>query len=504
MPKLLAGALFLLALFLNRGYSQSISINNTGTPPNSSSMLDVQSSSKGILLPRINLTSTSDATTIPSAATSLLVYNTNASITGGSGVGFYYWSGTQWMKLITTAWNLNGNAGTDTSTNFFGTTDNMPIRLKINNIPAGLIGLSNTFIGQNAGYRNSGTNNVGLGYEALYTNTGEYNVAIGVQPLRNNTNGSDNNVIGNYAMHNNTSGTSNNAVGVSALEFNISGAYNDAFGTSALRTNVSGIFNTGLGEFADVASENLTNATAIGAESFVGCSHCMVLGSINGVGAGYHDVNVGIGTSTPISALHVKGAINVFNGGVSAHTGNFYNGTSNINGIEIFSDPAGDAFTSIQRGTGGYCLHLSKPAGGGNSLEGFFFNGTQVGQITTNGTTTTYSTTSDIRLKENIISSRYGLNTIMKLDVIDYDFKTDTNKELQTGFSAQDLYKIFPQAVQVGGADPKTNPWTVDYSKLTPLLVKAVQDQQVIIDKEENEIREMREEIAEIKKLIKH
>ena len=68
-------------------FSQSVGINSTGTAPNTSAMLDVDASNKGMLNPRVSLTSTTDATTIPSPATSLLVYNSNASMTNG-GIGF--------------------------------------------------------------------------------------------------------------------------------------------------------------------------------------------------------------------------------------------------------------------------------------------------------------------------------------------------------------------------------------------------------------------------------
>ena len=70
--------------------------------PGASALLEIGdgTDSKGILLPRVSLTSTTDATTIASAATSLLVYNTNAAMTNG-GVGFWYWDGTQWVRVLT-------------------------------------------------------------------------------------------------------------------------------------------------------------------------------------------------------------------------------------------------------------------------------------------------------------------------------------------------------------------------------------------------------------------
>ena len=107
-----------LATFIFIGFSikaQNIGINPTGATPNSSAMLDVSATDKGMLIPRVSLTSTSDVTTIVNPATSLLVYNTNAGMSNGS-VGFYYWNGTGWVKLndgnASTSnglWTANGN-----------------------------------------------------------------------------------------------------------------------------------------------------------------------------------------------------------------------------------------------------------------------------------------------------------------------------------------------------------------------------------------------------------
>ncbi len=86
-----------------------------GTPtPNASAMLDISAANKGLLIPRVNLTSLTDATTITNPVTSLLVYNTNAALTGS--IGYYYNSGTSgspmWTKLATgtggNGWLLTG------------------------------------------------------------------------------------------------------------------------------------------------------------------------------------------------------------------------------------------------------------------------------------------------------------------------------------------------------------------------------------------------------------
>ncbi len=100
-----------------------------------------------------------------------------------------------------------------------------------------------------------------------------------------------------------------------------------------------------------------------------------------------------------------------------------------------------------------------------------------------------YISASDERLKENIRPSKYGLNDLMKIEVVDYNYKTDKAEDVQTGYLAQQLYTAFPHPVDVGGEDPKTQPWGVDYGAVSPLLVKAMQElakqneqQQIIID----------------------
>jgi hypothetical protein len=79
--------------------SQNVGINTTGTNPDASAGLDVNYTDKGVLIPRVSLVSNTDVVTIPSPATSLLVYNNNPTMTGGAGLGFYYWNGTNWIAL---------------------------------------------------------------------------------------------------------------------------------------------------------------------------------------------------------------------------------------------------------------------------------------------------------------------------------------------------------------------------------------------------------------------
>ena len=85
--------------------AQNVGINNDCTLPHASAMLDVKNPGKGLLIPRVALTGTNDATTISSPATSLLVYNTTPAGSGATAViaGYYYWNGTTWVQLTTSS-----------------------------------------------------------------------------------------------------------------------------------------------------------------------------------------------------------------------------------------------------------------------------------------------------------------------------------------------------------------------------------------------------------------
>jgi len=116
--------------------SPGAAINATGAPANSSAILDVSSTTQGLRIPRVALTTTTSALPIVNPVNSLLVYDTVtiADITPG----FYYWDGTgaKWVKLATgngSGWLTSGNAGTDSVSNFIGTTDAQAVVMKTNN-----------------------------------------------------------------------------------------------------------------------------------------------------------------------------------------------------------------------------------------------------------------------------------------------------------------------------------------------------------------------------------
>ncbi len=242
--------------------AQNVAINNDGSLPTIGAILDVKSTSKGILVPRIALTGTNDITTIPNRVESLLIYNT-ATIGGANAIsaGFYYWSGLNWVRLTSntsslfSGWLLGGNAGTSPAIHFLGTADNSALLFRVNNEKAGYVGVQlndgNVFWGYQSGNNNSGYSNVGIGIRTLLNNTTRNNlVAIGDSALFNNTIGTNNTAVGSKSLFSNSTGAANTANGYNALYSNTTGVNNTAVGNSALFSNTTARYNTATGNGA--------------------------------------------------------------------------------------------------------------------------------------------------------------------------------------------------------------------------------------------------------------
>jgi hypothetical protein len=77
----------------------------------------------------------------------------------------------------------------------------------------------------------------------------------------------------------------------------------------------------------------------------------------------------------------------------------------------------------------------------------------------------TYATSSDRRIKEGIKPTVLGLDKLMAIEVDDFNFIGERKDKRLQGSIAQDLVKIYPEAVKVGGEGKDTNPWSVDYGR---------------------------------------
>jgi hypothetical protein len=161
-------------------------------------------------------------------------------------------------------------------------------------------------------------------------------------------------------------------------------------------------------------------------------------------------------------------------------------GAALSDGGVTFRDSGSNKFIQVSSGlsTDGLLLAFYKKNGSGV---------TNTGTIETSGNSTNYNTTSDYRIKEDFQQIN-GLEKLSKIKV--YDFKWKDSEDRMDGVLAHELQEVLPYAVtgQKDAVDENGNDKIqgVDYSKIVPVLIKAIQEQQEIIN-------EMRAEIDSLK-----
>ncbi|GEM_PF-6363943 len=175
------------------------------------------------------------------------------------------------------AWLLKGNTGTNSADNFIGTTDDVDLVFRINNVESGRINRSsaNTSLGYNSMNNNSGANNIAVGNEALYHNTtGWSNTAVGNQALYHNTFRGNLVAIGDSALFNNGRGLTDwnnpSAPAPDSARFAIR---NVAVGSKALFSNTVGLWNTAVGYNAGYYNIDGKSLTALGTEALMHNTH---------------------------------------------------------------------------------------------------------------------------------------------------------------------------------------------------------------------------------------
>ncbi len=333
MKKIFSVLFVLGSLFSSFG--QNVGIGTT--TPDASAALDITASDKGLLIPRVNLLSVTDAVTIPNPAKGLVVFHNNKLTLDGE--GFYINLGTagspSWVRLTTSSdvWSRFGNNVNSVFAQI-GTLDNFPLNFVVNNLRSGqlhpngdvLFGLGagsalthtkpkhiaigrramgNALqvdegaiaIGDSAMFNNGlgasnpvhGINNIAIGTNTLVSNTiGNRNVAIGHTNLRQNSSGFSNTSIGALNLTENTLGAENTALGAYTMQANQTGSVNIAIGNFTMNSNVSGSYNIALGKHALYANTTKDNLLAIGDSALFN----------NGVGASnvvHSNNNVAIG-----------------------------------------------------------------------------------------------------------------------------------------------------------------------------------------------------------------
>jgi hypothetical protein len=301
-----------------------------------------------------------------------------------------------------------------------------------------------------------GDNNVAVGYGALSTNSsGIRNVAVGRGALGTN-NGSYSTAVGDYSLANNTTGR-NTAFGIESLFANTTGFYNTALGDGSLYANTEGTYNTAVGAFVLDANTTGTYNTALGYSAG---------GAIT---IGYNNICLGYNAGNGPTTMHTNILI-----GVSAGS-NMTSGDRNIIIGENVNPAGGTDYRSININTQG--------ASGKGSGTGFLSAGAASGMYQGNNTTT-WATTSDRRIKKNIVDNTDGLNKINNIQVKNFEYRTKEEIEelgeecaiekegVQLGVIAQELQTILPDCV----TQESTGCFTVNADNITWYLVNAVKE----------------------------
>jgi hypothetical protein len=158
-------------------------------------------------------------------------------------------------------------------------------------------------------------------------------------------------------------------------------------------------------------------------------------------------------------------------------------GSSVNQGVEI-----GSGLISIQTNNNSN-NYWSKATGyTSGDFTAHFVNSAYVGGISTNGSATNYATASDYRLKQDLKDFE-GINLINKIKTYDYEWKVDNTRMF--GIIAHELQEILPYAVT--GEKDAERMQAVDYSKLVPILIKAIQEQQSQIESLKAEIQTLKQ-----------
>lgn len=201
--------------------------------PSPSSQLDMADINKGLLVNRVSLTATNNASPITSPANGLLVYNTANASSGSTVVapGFYYWDGSNWIAMGGTGgkdWSLEGNAGTNASTNFIGTTDAVSLVVRTDDTErmyidaAGTVGIGDTPY-SNVGLRvHNASQDIGIIAETSGAGTAIQGIDSGTG---NGVTAISANAWGLYGQSNASNAVSGGAVLIGAAQNNANGAW---------------------------------------------------------------------------------------------------------------------------------------------------------------------------------------------------------------------------------------------------------------------------------------
>ena len=326
-------------------------------------------------------------------------------------------------------------------------------------------------------------------------------------------------VTESYSLANAVVYSNSSNVGVTSANLTFDGStlttLNSAY-TGTL-TGGTGVVNLGSGQFYKDASGNvLVNSATLPTALNTNFKNIYVKGANNGVVAvssndGLASVTLYSGANSSDNpaiafqnSLRFATATDVGIGGFAERAridsgGSLLVGTTaTVVGEKVSIKSTGTWNTLLQIPNNGNGLIITN-ASGTASYQAFTFynNGTtfsQTGYIQVSGTTTTYATSSDYRLKENIAPMQNALNVVSKLKPVTYKWKS--NGSDGQGFIAHELAEIVPDCVSGNkdavDEDGKPVYQGIDTSFLVATLTAAIQEQQVLITQLQADIAELK------------
>lgn len=131
-----------------------------------------------------------------------------------------------------------------------------------------------------------------------------------------------------------------------------------------------------------------------------------------------------------------------------------------------------NGFTVFPTGSGSSTMVRIDRNSNGTALQ-FRQGQSAIGTVTTTTSGVTYNTTSDIRLKQDI-EPLVATDKLMAMNPVSYNWKADPDGPRSMGFIAQEMADVMPEAVSTGDDDDAM--MSMDYGRITPILVSALQD----------------------------
>lgn len=341
---------------------------------------------------------------------------------------------------------------------------------------SGSAALNNLFVGGGGNSTMTGVANLAFGSGTLLKDTtGYYNTAMGDDTLSADTTGYGNTALGVDALHSNTTGTVNTALGIEALTSNTTGSENTAEGINALAENISGNEDTANGYGA--LEQNTTGSYNV--------ADGLLAVSSNTTGI----ANTGIG----FAALYDSNTTGNYNTALGYYAGPDHNST-NLNFATAIGAGAvvSESNALVLGGTGSYAVKV----GIGTATPSNVFTIAQgAGQAISDG----WTTYSSRRWKTNIHTLHGALGKVEQLRGVSYDLKANGKHEV--GVIAEEVGAVVPEVVtwDRDGKDAQS----VDYSRLTALLIEATKEQQGLIHQQQEQIRAQQAQIARLASQMK-